>query len=208
MSLTHRHSPWRFLSLAVGVLTLVVVAVPSTANAKVSTFERFEVNSVAIYRDVTFPCADGTTASLAFRVSAGHETEVEDGDVTEDSDFLSVFVNGIDCNDVFVNDTGVATGTFAWSPSLQSASTSGTVVTRRLGITIDVDMSWESNTPMQINTNVVSFPGRVSTFVGQRRDGVANGTIVFDGRQFVNGPTTEAWIETFDDKTVRTPAGS
>jgi hypothetical protein len=81
------------------------------------------------------------------------------------------------------------------------------VVTRRLGITIDVNMSWASDTPMQVNTNTNSFPGRVSTFVGQRRDGVATGTVVFGGRQFVNGSTTEAWIETFDDTSISTPAG-
>ena len=209
MSLATRHPHWRSVSLAAGVFTLIAVVPPTTAQAEVSTFERFEVNSVAIYRDVTFLCPDGTTATLGFRVSAGHETEKEDGVVTEDSDFLSVFVSGIDCGDVFVSDTGVGTGTFAYSPSLQSASTSGTVITRRGRVPIDVNVSWTSTSTMQINTNVNSFPGRVSTFVGMRRDAVGTGTVVFGGRQFVNGSTVgpDAWIETFDDKSISTPAG-
>ena len=43
-----------------------------------------------------------------------------------------------------------------------------------------------------------------STF--HRRDAVATGTVVFDGRQFVNGSTGEAVIETLEDKNLDTPS--
>ena len=175
-------------------------------HAETSTFHRFEANAVAIYRDVTQPCADGTTAELGFRVTGGHEEESEDGVVTEDHEFLTVFVNGIDCGDVFVNDTGTADATFTWSPSLQTASVSGTVTTRRLGISIAVNLSWEATSPMEVDTNINTFPGSVNHFVGKSRDGVATGTVVFDGRQFVNGATSEAPIETLEDKNIDTPS--
>jgi hypothetical protein len=46
----------------------------------------------------------------------------------------------------------------------------------------------------------------VNHFVGQRRDAVATGTIVLDGRQFVAGSTAEAHIETLDDTNLSTPS--
>jgi hypothetical protein len=188
------------------VAAVSLVALPATTFAETSTFHRFEANAVAIYRDISQPCADGTTAELGFRVTGGHEEESADGVVTEADDFLTVFVNGIDCGGVFVNDTGSGDATFTWSPSLQTATVSGTVVTRRDGRSITVNMSWEGTGPKEVDSNTTTFPGFTGHFVGQRRDAVATGTIVLDGRQFVNGSTDEASIETLEDTNIRRPS--
>jgi hypothetical protein len=192
------------LLLLTGALSLPLVALPSAASAETEVFHRFEANAVAIYRDVTQQCDDGSTATLGFRVTGGHEEESENGVVTEDHDFLTVFVSGIDCGDVFVNDTGTADATFDWSPSLQTASVTGSVVTRQNGIPITVDMSWEGQGPIEVDTNTNTFPGSVNHFVGTSREGVATGTIVFDGRLFVNGSTDEGPLETLDDRNLDT----
>jgi hypothetical protein len=191
--------------LAVLGALLGLVALPTTTHAETSTFHRFEANAVAIYRNVTQPCADGTTARLGFRVTGGHEEESEDGVVTEDDDFLTVFVNGTDCGGVFVNDTGTGDATFTWSPSLQTASVSGTITTRG-GRSITANVSWEGTGPLEVETNTTTFPGFTGHFVGQRRDAVATGTVVLDGRQFVNGSTAEAQIETLEDTNISTPS--
>jgi len=194
----------RFLVTPLAVLG--VLAVPTTAHAETETFHRFEANAVAIYQNVTRPCADGTTASLGFRVTGGHEEESESGVVTEDHDFLTVFVNGIDCGGVFVNDTGTTNDVdFVWSPSLQTARVSGTVTTLRSGHVITADLSWAATTPLEVSTNMNTFPGSVNHFVGMRRDAVATGTVVFNGRQFVNGSTTRAQIETLEDTNLDVP---
>ena len=194
----------RVLVPAVAALSLATLPT-TTAHAETSTFHRFEANGVAIYRNVTQPCPDGTTARLGFRVTGGHEDESEDGVVTEDDDFLTVFVNGTDCGGVFVNDTGTGDATFTWSPALQTASVSGTITTRG-GRSIAANLSWEGTGPMEVDTNTTTFPGFVGLFVGQRRDAVATGTVVFDGRQFVNGSTAEAQIETLEDTNISTPS--
>ena len=184
---------------------LGLVALPNIAHADTSTFRRSEVNAVAIYRNVTQPCPDGTTARLGFRVTGGHEEESEDGVVTDDGDFLTVFVNGTDCGGVFVNDSGTGDATFSWSPSLQTATVSGTVTTRG-GRSISVDLSWEAIGPKEVETNTTTFPGFTGHFVGQRRDAVATGTVVLDGRLFIDGSTTEAQIETLEDTNIRRPS--
>jgi hypothetical protein len=194
------------ITLAVVGALLGLVALPTTAHAETSTFHRFEVNAVAIYRNLTQPCADGTTAQLGFRVTGGHEEESEDGVVTEDHDFLTVFVSGTDCGGVFVNDTGIRDATFTWSPSLQTASVSGTVTTLRTGLSITANLSWEASGPLEVDRNTNTFPGSVNHFVGQSRDAVATGTVVLDGRQFVNGSTSDAEIETLEDTNISTPS--
>jgi hypothetical protein len=188
------------------VAALSLVAVPTTAHAETSTFHRFEANAVAIYRAVTQLCDDGTTSRLGFRVTGGHEEESEDGVITEDDDFLTVFVSGTDCGGVFVSDTGTGDATFTWSPSLQTASVSGTVTTRNTGRSITANLSWQATGPLEVDTNTTTFPGFVGIFVGQRRDAVATGTVVLDGRQVVNGSTAEAQIETLEDTNIRTPS--
>lgn len=198
-------------SLVTPLAVLGALAVPTTAHAATDVFHRFEANAVAIYRSVTLPCDDGTTASLGFRITGGHEDEAENGVVTQDHDFLTVFVSGTDCGGVFVNDTGTTEDVdFVWSSSLQTAGVSGTVTTRRSGHVITADLSWEATTPMQVDTNTNTFPGSVNHFIGMERDAVATGTVVFDGRQFVNGSTTDALIETLEDtnRDVPLPPGT
>jgi hypothetical protein len=187
------------------VAALSLVAVPTTAHAETSTFHRFEANGVAIYRAVTQPCDDGTTSRLGFRVTGGHEEESEDGVITEDDDFLTVFVSGTDCGGVFVSDTGTGDATFTWSSSLKTASVSGTITTRG-GRSITANLSWEATGPMEVDSNTTTFPGFTGHFVGQRRDAVATGTVVLDGRQVVNGSTAEAQIETLEDTNISTPS--
>jgi hypothetical protein len=198
-----QRSAHRILLPAVAALGLI--AVPTTANAETSMFHRFEANGVAIYRNVTQPCDDGTTARLGFRVTGGHEDESEDGVTTVDHEFLTVFVSGTDCGGVFVSETGAGDATFTWSPSLQTASVSGTVTTRS-GRTITANLSWEATGPMEVTSNMTTFPGFTGHFVGQRRDALATGTVVLDGRQFVNGSTAEAQIETLEDTNISNPS--
>jgi hypothetical protein len=198
-----RRSARRVLLPTVAALSLL--AIPTSAEAKTSTFHRFEANAVAIYRDVTLPCDDGTTAELGFRVTGGHEDESEDGVTTEDHEFLTVFVSGIDCGGQFVSETGTGDATFTWSPSLQTASVSGTITTRN-GRSITTVLSWEGTGVMEIEQNTTTRPGFVGHFEGKRRDAVATGTVVFDGRRFVDGSTDEAQIETLEDTNVSTPS--
>jgi hypothetical protein len=183
------------------VAGLSLLTVPTTAHAETSTFHRFEVNAVAIYRSVTQPCDDGTTSRLGFRVIGGHEDESQDGVIIEDHEFLTVFVAGTDCGGVFVSETGTGDATFTWSPSLQTANVSGTITTPS-GRSITANLSWEATGPMEVNSNTTTFPGFTGHFVGQRRDAVATGTVVLDGRQVVNGSTTEAQIETLEDTNI------
>ncbi|MGH3484407.1 MAG: hypothetical protein ACRDPQ_14385 [Nocardioidaceae bacterium] len=42
--------------------------------------------------------------------------------------------------------------------------------------------------------------------MGKRRDAVATGTVVLDGRQFVKGSTEESQIETLEDTNISTPS--
>ena len=192
--------------LVTPLAVLGVLAVPATAHAETETFHRFEANAVAIYSSVTHLCANGNTARLGFRVTGGHEEESENGVVTEDHDFLTVFVNGIDCGGVFVNDTGTTEDVdFVWSPSLQTASVSGTVTTRRSSHVITADLSWEATSPLEVNTNINTFPGSTNHFVGMSREAVATGTVVVNGEQFVNGSTTRDGIETLEDKNIDWP---
>jgi hypothetical protein len=187
------------------VAVLSLLALPTTAQAETSTFHRFEANAVAIYRPVTQPCGDGTTSRLGFRVTGGHEDESEDGVIIEDHEFLTVFVAGTDCGGVFISETGTGDATFTWSPSLQTASVSGTITTRS-GRSMTANLSWEGTGPKEVNSNTTTFPGFVGHFVGQRRDAIATGTVVLDGRQVVNGSTAEAQIETLEDTNISTPS--
>lgn len=59
---------------------------------------------------------------------------------------------------------------------------------------------------MEVETNTTTFPGFVGHFVGKRRDAVATGTVVLDGRQFVKGSTEESQIETLEDTNISTPS--
>jgi hypothetical protein len=143
-------------------------------------------------------CGDGTTAQTRVTVLGGHEEESQSGQTTLDSDFLTVLLQGFDCARNFFSDRGSGPAEFAWSPSLQTASVSGTITTRQ-GRVVTVDMSWEGTGPIEATSNTTTFPGFTGHFQSMRRDAVATGTVVVNGETLVNGSTTNAEIETLED---------
>ena len=189
----------------VSAIALVALVAPATAVAAVETFHRFEVEATANYV-VGQACPDGSSTTLRVTVIGGHEEEQESGETTLDSDFLTVLLRGFDCEGNLVNDRAIGSGEFTWSPSLQTASVSGTV-TSRDGREIVVDMSWEGTGPLEVTQNTTTFPGFTGHFTGRERDAVATGTVVVDGETIVDGSTTNASIESLEDNNVSTGAG-
>ena len=181
---------------------LGALIVPASAAAAVETFHRFEANASALYF-VTQQCPDGSTVQKQVRVIGGHEEESESGVTTLDSDFVTVFIRGFDCEGNFVSDSGSGPADFTFSPSLQTASVAGTITTRQ-GRTVTVDMSWEGTGPIESTNNTTTFPGFTGHFQGKERDAVATGTVVVDGETLVDGSTTNAEIETLEDTNTRT----
>ena len=176
--------------LAIVVLGLLAaLLLPASAAATTETFRFFEVNAQANYTIVE-QCADGTTRTLLVTVIGGHEEEQVNGETTT-------------CENPFINDRAFCTGEFTWSPSLQTASVTGTV-TSRDGRVIEVDMSWEGTGPTEVTENTTIFPGFVGHFQGRERDAVATGTVVVNGETVVNGSATNASIETLEDNNTTT----
>lgn len=190
------------LALAAGLLA--AAAWPVAATAAVETFHRFEVVATANYA-VTQACADGSTRQLRVTVIGGHEEEQENGETTLDSDFATVLLRGFDCEGNLINDRGSGPAEFTWSPSLQTASVTGTITTRE-GRTVTVDVDWEGTGPVEVTNNTTIFPGFTGHFQGKRRDAVATGTVVVDGTTLVDGSTTNAEIETLEDTNTTTGA--
>jgi hypothetical protein len=185
----------------VPLLALVAALIASaSASAATETFHRFEVVATANYV-VNKDCGDGTTVQQRITVLGGHEEEQESGETTLDSDFLTVFIRGFDCDGSFISDSGSGPAEFTWSPSLQTAAVTGTITTRQ-GRIVTADMSWEATGPMEVTSNTTTFPGFTGHFVGQEREAVATGTVVVDGETLVNGSTTSARIETLEDKNI------
>jgi hypothetical protein len=188
--------------LAIVFFALVgALSVSASAGAAVQTFHRFEVVATANYT-VDQQCADGSTARTFVTVLAGHENESDSGEVTLDEDFLTVLLRGSDCEGV-INDRGFGTGEFTFSPSLQTASTTGTVMTRD-GRVVAVDISRDGVGAIEATNNTTTFPGFTGHFQGKRRDAVATGTVIVDGATLVDGSTTNAEIETLEDTNIRT----
>jgi hypothetical protein len=189
------------------VISLLAVfgalALPASATAAVETFHRFEAIATANYT-INKACADGSTVQQRVTVIGGHEEESESGVSTLDSDFLTVFIRGLDCGGTFVNDRGSGPADFTFSPSLQEASVAGTITTRG-GRSVTVDMSWEGTGEMETTSNTTTFPGFTGHFKGKRRDAVATGTVVVDGETLVDGSTTNAEIETLEDNNISHP---
>jgi hypothetical protein len=180
--------------------TLVVTA---SAAATTSTFRFFEVNAQANYRIVD-QCADGTTRTALVTVIGGHEEEQVDGETTTDEDFLTVILRGATCDQDFGPFRRIlGTGEFTWSPSLQTASVTGTVSGG--GFTVAVDMSWEGTGPLEVTQNTSQRPGFVGHFTGREREAVATGTVVINGETVVDGTTTSAHIESLEDNNRFTP---
>ena len=187
------------------VALLAALAVPASAAAAVEAFHRFEAAATANFT-VTEQCADGGTATMRVTVIGGHEEESESGETTLDSDFVTVLLRGFDCEGNFISDRGSGPAEFEFSPSLQTASVTGTITTRQ-GRTVAVDVTWEGTGPTEVTNNTTTFPGFTGHFQGKRRDAVATGTVVVDGETLVNGSTTNAEIETLEDKNITTGAG-
>ena len=119
------------MSIRTAVSLLAVVAAliaPASASAANDTFHRFEVVATANYV-VTKDCGDGTSVQQRVTVLGGHEEEQENGETTLDSDFLTVFIRGFDCDGSFLSDSGSGPAEFTWSPSLQTAAVTGTITT-------------------------------------------------------------------------------
>jgi hypothetical protein len=203
MSITSSRRSLRCAIWLVGLFAALLV--PASAAAAVETFHRFEAVATANVT-VTEQCADGSTATTRVTVIGGHEEESESGVTTLDSDFLTVLIRGLDCDGNFVNDRGSGPAEFEFSPSLQTASVTGTITTRD-GRTVTADVSWEGTGPMEATNNTTTFPGFTGHFQGKRRDAVATGTVVVDGETLVDGSTTNAEIETLEDTNTTTGAG-
>jgi hypothetical protein len=195
----------RGVRYAIAVVALLgALLVPASATAATETFRFFEANAQANYTIVE-QCADGSTRTLRVTVIGGHEEEQVNGETTTDEDFLTVLLRGATCEEPFINDRAFGTGEFTFSPSLQTASVTGTVTSRE-GRVIDVDMSWEGTGPVEVTQNTTTFPGFVGHFTGKERQAVATGTVVVDGETIVDGSTTSADIETLEDNNVSTGA--
>jgi hypothetical protein len=185
------------------IIALGVLGLPASAGAAVETFHRFEAIATANYTlDQT--CPDGTTAQLLVTVIGGHEEESESGVSTLDSDFLTLFIRGVDCEGNLVNDRGSGPADFVFSPSLNSASSVGTITTRDAR-SVTVNVSWEGVGAIETTSNTTIFPGFRGHFKGKVRDAVATGTVVVDGETLVDGSTTNAEIETLEDKNISKP---
>jgi hypothetical protein len=190
----------------IALLTLVgALVVPAVAAAAVETFHRLEIVATANYV-VTQTCPDGSTRPLRVTVIGGHEEESESGTNTLDTDFLTVLIRGFDCEGNLINDRALGTGEFTYSPSLQTASVTGTV-TSRDGREIVVDVSWEGTGPLEATSNTTIFPGFTGHFQGMLREAVATGTVLVDGETIVDGSTTNAEIESLEDTNISTGAG-
>ena len=197
---------WRLHAWAPAAAAVVGMLVVPAASAATDTFHRFEVDATANYV-VTEECADGSTAQTRVTVIAGHEEESQSGESTLDSDFLTVFLRGFDCERHFFSDRGSGPADFSYSPSLQEASVTGTITTSQ-GRTVSVDMTWDGTGRLEATSNTTTFPGFTGHFQGMRRDAVATGTVVVDGETLVDGTTASAEIETLEDTNTTTGAAA
>jgi hypothetical protein len=194
----------RWLRSATTVLALLgALLVPASAAATTETFHNLEVEATANYT-INEQCADGSTRVLRVTVIGGHEEQSVNGETTQDEDFLTVLLRGATCDEPFVNVRAIGPGEFSHSPSLQTASVSGTVTGG--GRVITVDMSWEGTGPMEVTNNTTTFEGFVGHFQGKERQAVATGTVVVNGETVVDGSTTNARIETLEDNNITTGA--
>ena len=184
--------------VAISLVALVGALVLPAAAAAQDTFHRFEVVATANYT-LTEDCADGSTAETLVTVIGGHEEESQNGVTTLDSDFLTVLLRGFDCDGNLVNDRGSGPAEFTFTPSLSRAAVTGTITTRE-GRAVAVDMSWDGVGRLETTHNTTTFPGFKGQFTGKRRDAVATGTVVVDGETLVDGSTTNAEIESLEDR--------
>jgi hypothetical protein len=178
------------------------LAIPAAATAEVEIFHRFEAVATANYT-ITEICDDGSTSQTLVQVIGGHEEESESGVTTLDSDFLNVrTLNFSDCEGNFINDRGFGPAEFTFSPSLQVATVTGTIMTRD-GRSVAADIAWEGTGPIEATNNTTIFEGFTGHFQGMFRDADASGTVIVNGETLVDGSTTNAEIETLEDTNIR-----
>jgi hypothetical protein len=195
------------------LIALVAVAgafaLPAVADAKPSTFHRYEVIGDARYFVTGEQCPEGSdrsTAQTTVAITAGHEDEAENGTTTLDNDYLRFGIQRFECDgSVFTDSAFSRPGddvTFTYTTSLSSAAVTGTLTTVE-GRTVTVDISWMGlGRKAEVTNNKTKFPGFSGTFQGKRRDAVATGTVVYDGDTVVNGSTTNAELESLEDTNV------
>ena len=189
-------------TLVAVIAALAALVIPATAATKTTTYN-LEAEATANYI-VNVQCDDGTTVQQRVTVIAGHEESAQDGQTTFENDFVTLRVRGFDCDGNFVNDFATGPAEFTYSPSLQTASVEGTVTSTRTGNTYTVDMTWEGTGPLEVTNNQTNFEGFSGHFAAKRRDAVATGTVTVNGKTLVNGSTTNAQIETLEDRNVFT----
>jgi hypothetical protein len=146
-------------------------------------------------------CPDGSTVRVLVTVIGGREEESESGVPRLDSDFLTVRIRAFDCASTSLNDRGPGPAEFAFSPSLQDGSVTGTIATRD-GRSVMVRAGWEGTCEMQKTSNTTTFPASWVIFKGKQRNAVVTGTVVVDGATLVDGSTTRAELETLEDKNI------
>jgi hypothetical protein len=198
-----RKSAWRSRAFVIALLVVLgALAIPAAATAEVEISHRFEAVATANYT-ITEICDDGSTAQTLVQVIGGHEEESESGVTTLDSDFLTVrLLSFADCEGNFVNDRGSGQADFAFSPSLQEATVTGTITTNG-GRTVTADIAWAGTGTLEATNNTTIFEGFTGHFQGKLRDAVASGTVIVNGETLVDGSTTNAEIETLEDTNIR-----
>jgi hypothetical protein len=196
-----------------GLIPLVALAgafaLPAVADAKPSTFHRYEVSGDARYVTTGEQCPDGSARSTAqtnVSITAGHEDESENGTTTLDNDYLRFGIQRFECDGSVVTDSAVSRRgddvNFTYTTSLTSAAATGTLTTVQGG-TVTVDISWSGlGKSAEVTNNKTKFPGFSGTFQGKRRDAVATGTVVYNGDTVVDGSTTNAELESLEDTNV------
>jgi hypothetical protein len=184
------------------LLVVLGLAVPATsASADVETFVRFEENATANWL-VTEQCPDGSTAQRRITVIAGREFESPDLD--DVNTFATVLIRGFDCDGNFINDRGSGPVAYSSSPSLMEAHVTGTVPLRS-GAEATIDVTWEGTGGLETTVNQTQFEGFVGIFTSKARAAVASGSVVVDGVTLVSGTTTNAEIETLEDRNRTLP---
>lgn len=184
----------------VAVVGLLVVSAPAVAA---ETFFRFEEEAVANWTIVE-QCGDGTTSTTRVQVIGGVESESPNLD--ERDEFVTVRILSFrTCEGTFVNEFGTGPATYTSSPSLQTASVSGTV-TLRSGETATIDVIWVATGALETTVNHTQFPGFSGTFISSERDAVATGSVIVNGENLISGPSESGSIETLEDRNIRTGA--
>jgi hypothetical protein len=147
----------------------------------------------------------GRRASATLRLGA-RWTEFESPDVDDVNMFVSLFVQGFDCDGTFIFDRGTGEAVYTGDPSLQNASVSGTIDLND-GSVASIDVQWSGTGPLETTVNQTQFPSFVSVFTNRERDATATGTVIVDGVTIVSGPSRSADIETLEDKYRTLPSG-